>query len=268
MAGGNREPGRTVTSKVIAVLGAFEHTMRPLGVTEIAELADLPPSTTHRLVSELTEGGLLSKKSDGRYQLGLRIWELAQNTGRQLRDTARPFIQELYSLTSETAQLVVRDKDEALLIDRAYGTKKIPRSARVGGRLPLNSTAVGKILLAFDEPWVKQSYLKLPLNASTPKTIVNPEVLTAQLKQIHSQGFAITHDEQRIGGASIAVPVWHTGKLGAALGLVVPTAQAANLERYLPILQATSQRITKATALIPLDTLLASHKNAERKGDT
>lgn len=155
MAGGNREPGRTVTSKVIAVLGAFEHTMRPLGVTEIAELADLPPSTTHRLVSELTEGGLLSKKSDGRYQLGLRIWELAQNTGRQLRDTARPFIQELYSLTSETAQLVVRDKDEALLIDRAYGTKKIPRSARVGGRLPLNSTAVGKILLAFDEPWVK-----------------------------------------------------------------------------------------------------------------
>lgn len=75
MAGGNREPGRTVTSKVIAVLGAFEHTMRPLGVTEIAELADLPPSTTHRLVSELTEGGLLSKKSDGRYQLGLRIWD-------------------------------------------------------------------------------------------------------------------------------------------------------------------------------------------------
>nr|AAK18190.1 probable transcriptional regulator [Corynebacterium glutamicum] len=124
MAGGNREPGRTVTSKVIAVLGAFEHTMRPLGVTEIAELADLPPSTTHRLVSELTEGGLLSKKSDGRYQLGLRIWELAQNTGRQLRDTARPFIQELYSLTSETAQLVVRDKDEALLIDRRTARRK------------------------------------------------------------------------------------------------------------------------------------------------
>lgn len=267
MAGGNRVPGRTVTSKVIAVLGAFEHSTRPLGLTEIAQLADLPASTTHRLVAELTEGELLSKKSDGRYQLGLRIWELAQNAGRQLRDTARPYIQELYSLTSETAQLVVRENSEALLIERAYGTKKVPRSARVGGRLPLNSTAVGKVLLAFDEPWVRRSYLQLPLKASTPKTVVNPEALAEQLKQVRAQGFAITHDEQRIGGSSIAVPVWHTGKLGAAIGLVVPTSQAANLERYLPILQATSQKITKATALIPLDTLLASHRNTARKID-
>lgn len=260
MAGGNREPGRTVTSKVIAVLGAFEHTTRPLGLTEIAQLADLPASTTHRLVAELTEGGLLSRKEDGSYQLGLRIWELAQNTGRQLRDTARPYVQELFALTSETAQLVVRDKNEALLIDRAYGPKKVPRSARVGGRLPLNSTAVGKTLLAFDEPWIRQSYLKLPLKTSTAKTIVDAQVLKQQLNRINAQGYAITIDEQRVGAASVAVPVWHTGKLGAAIGLVVPSANAANLERFLPVLQATSERITRATAHIPLDTLLASHR--------
>ena len=261
MAGGNREAGRTVTSKVIAVLGAFEHTTRPLGLTEIAERAGLPASTTHRLVAELTAGELLSRKPDGSYQLGLRIWELAQNTGRQLRDTARPFVQELFALTGETAQLVVRDKNEALLIDRAYGPKKVPRSARVGGRMPLNSTAVGKVLLAFDEAWVKESYLKLGMSKSTAKSIIDPHILDRQLTQIKAQAYAITSDEQRVGAASIAVPVWHTGKLGAALALVVPSANAANMERYLQVLQATSERIKRATAHIPLDTLLASHRN-------
>lgn len=268
MAGGNRIPGRTVTSKVIAVLGAFEASTRPLGLTEIATLADLPPSTTHRLVNELTEGGLLSRKDDGRYQLGLRIWELAQNAGRQLRDTARPYIQELYSLTGETAQLVVRDNNEALLIERAYGTKKVPRSSRVGGRLPLHSTAVGKILLAFDEPWVRESYLKLDLPGSTPKSITDPEILADHLRQIRARGFSTSLDEQRIGATSIAVPVWHTGRLGAGLGVVIPSSQAVNLERFLPVLQATSRRITKATAHIPLDTLLASHRQTLRKSGT
>ena len=261
MAGGNREVGRTVTSKVIAVLGAFEHTTRPLGLTEIAERAGLPASTTHRLVAELTAGELLSRKPDGSYQLGLRIWELAQNTGRQLRDTARPFVQELFALTGETAQLVVRDKNEALLIDRAYGPKKVPRSARVGGRMPLNSTAVGKVLLAFDEAWVKESYLKLDMSKSTAKSVIDPQILNRQLTQIKAQGYAITIDEQRVGAASVAVPVWHTGRLGAALALVVPSASAANMERYLQVLQATSERIKRATAHIPLDTLLASHRN-------
>lgn len=266
MAGGNREPGRTVTSKVIAVLGAFEHTARPLGLTEIADRAGLPASTTHRLVAELTDGELLSRKPDGSYQLGLRIWELAQNTGRQLRDTVRPFVQELFALTGETAQLVVRDKNEALVIDRAYGPKKVPRSARVGGRMPLNSTAVGKVLLAFDEPWVKESYLKLDMHKATAKSIINPQFLDRQLKQIKTQGYAITIDEQRVGAASIAVPVWHTGRLGAAIALVIPSANAANMERYLQVLQATSERIQRATAHIPLDTLLASHRKQDLQG--
>lgn len=265
MAGGNRTPGRTVTSKVIAVLGAFEKSTRPLGLTEIAELADLPASTTHRLVNELTEGGLLSRKSDGRYQLGLRIWELAQNTGRQLRDTAKPFVQDLYSFTGETSQLVVRDNNEALLIERVYGSKKVPRSSRVGGRLPLSSTAVGKVLLAFEEPWVREAYLKLPLAAATEYSVTDPEVLAEELRRIRTQGYSISVDEQRIGATSIAVPVWHTGRLGAGLGVVVATSQSANMERFLPVLQATSQRINKATAHIPLDTLLASTRRDSRK---
>lgn len=254
-----------MTAKVLAVLRAFELDPRPLGLTEIAELAELPVSTAHRLVNELVGGELLTRTADGQYQLGLRIWELAQQVGRQLRDTARPFVQDLYALTGETAQLAVRDGNEALLIERAYGTKKVPRISRVGGRLSLHSSAVGKVILAFDEPWVREAYLKLELPSSTRHTITDPNRLSTELAKTEARGFATTLHEQRTGAASIAVPVFHTGRLGAGLGLVIPSEYAGSMERHLQILRVMSQRIERATAHIPLDTLLASHRTAAHR---
>ena len=122
MAGGSREPGRTVTSKVLAILEAFEKSRGALSLTDIAEKSGLPLSTAHRLVNELTDWGFLSREPNGRYQLGIRLWELAQNTGRQLRDAARPFIQDLFSLTGETAHLCRGCHDftpVAVLVDAA-----------------------------------------------------------------------------------------------------------------------------------------------------
>lgn len=264
MSGGNRDAGRSVTDKVLSVITAFEKERRPLALTEIADLARVPVSTAHRLVGELTDWGFLSRTPNGRYQLGLRIWEMAQNVGRQLRETARPFVQDLFSLTGETAQLAIRDGNEVLYIDRVYGTKRVPRASRVGGRLPLHATAVGKVLLAYEEPWVLNAYLHLELTAATPRTITAPGKLAAEIAQVKERGYAIALEEIRVGACSIAVPVFHTGRIGAGLGLVVPSEQAATLEKHLPALRAVSERIERATSHIPLETLLESHQAAFR----
>ncbi|MHA7222386.1 helix-turn-helix domain-containing protein [Arthrobacter sp. RHLT1-20] len=72
MAGGSREPGRTVISKVLAILDAFEKSRGVLSLTDIAEKSVLPLSTAHRPVNELTDWGLLYREPNGRYQLGIR----------------------------------------------------------------------------------------------------------------------------------------------------------------------------------------------------
>ena len=256
MAGGSSQPGRTVTSKILAILSAFETTRRTLNLTEISKAADLPLSTTHRLVGELVEAGMLSRTPNGGIQLGLRLWAIAQNTGRQLRDTARPFIQDLFSLTGETSQLAIRDGNMALYIDRVYGSKRIARASRVGGRLPLHATAVGKVILAFSEPWVMDAYLEQPLATLTVHTRSAPKQLREELLQVRANGYATTHEEVRLGTSSIAVPVYHTGRLGCSIGLVLPSSHAATMERHLPVLQGISKRIEAATAHIPLETLL------------
>lgn len=258
MAGGSNQRGRSVTSKVLSILSAFEHSRGSLSLTQIADEADLPLSTAHRIVGELLEAGMLATGPHGKIQLGLKLWSIAQNTGRQLRDTARPFVQDMFSLTGHTSQLAIRDGTSSLYIDRVYGSRRVPRASRVGGRLPLHATAVGKVLLAFSEPWVAEAYLNTPLSSLTHRTKTNPNAVAAELEKVRANGFATTLEEVRIGASSIAVPVYHTGQLGCSIGLVVPSDTAGDMQRHLPVLYGTSQRLEQATAHIPLETLLGA----------
>ncbi|WP_040795181.1 IclR family transcriptional regulator [Nocardia higoensis] len=242
-----RGDGRTVTSKALALLGAFESGPNALSLSDLAEFADLPLPTAHRLVGELVEWGALERDNQGRYTVGLRLWTVAQNAGRHLRDTARPYLQDLFSLTHETAHIAIRDGDEALYIDRIYGSTRVPRASRVGGRLPLHATAVGKVLLAYEEDWFREAYLAHSLEAATKHTHINPGRLTAELRRVRDEGYATTMEEVREGSCSIAVPV-RLDPHPAAIGLVMLSTHAATMTRHLPTLRGIAQRIEAAAA--------------------
>jgi DNA-binding IclR family transcriptional regulator len=237
-----RGDGRTVTSKALALLSAFETGPTALSLSDLAERADLPLSTAHRLVGELVAWGALERDANGRYTVGLRLWEVAQNAGRYLRDTAHPHLQDLFSLTHETAHIAIRDGREALYIDRIYGSTRVPRASRVGGRLPLHATAVGKVLLAHEEEWVREAYLAHRLEAATRHTHVNPGRLAAELRKVRDEGYATTQEEVREGSCSIAVPVGLQPHM-AAIGLVMLSTGAATMTRHLPTLRGVARRI-------------------------
>lgn len=245
------DPGRSVAQRVLAVFEAFEARGPSLSLTQIAQFSGLPVSTTHRIVADLAEWGALTRDAQGRYQVGIRLWEVAQNAGRRLRDTARPFLQDLFSLTGETAHLAVREGNEALYVDRIYGSKRVPRASRIGGRLPLHDTGVGKVLLAYEERWFREAYLAGPLAALTDATHVDPRALADELAQIAGQGFAVTGEEARAGACSIAVPVGAgggvgTGQVVAAIGIVTLVEHEATLPAHLPVLRGVARRIEHA----------------------
>ncbi|WP_440712714.1 IclR family transcriptional regulator [Gordonia sp. FQ] len=246
------DAGRSVTSKVLAILGAFEDGPHSQPLTQLADAAGIPLSTAHRLVGELVEWGALEKGPDARYTVGLRLWEVAQQGGRQLRDAARPYLQDLFLLTNETTHLAIREGHEALYIDRVYSSKRVPRASRVGGRLPLHATAVGKVLLAYEEPWLQHAYLERDLETPTTRTHVNPRWLQRELAQVREQGYAITVEEVRAGSCSIAVPVFAaSGAAPASIGLVMLAGQADQMSRYLPVLNGIADRISPAVSRLP-----------------
>lgn len=239
---------RSVTSKVMAILEAFEDEPRSLSMSQIAAASGLPTSTAHRLIRELTEWGALSRDHNGRYQIGIRLWELSQNAGRQLRDTARPYLQDLYMLTQETAIIGMREGYTALTLDRVYGSGKLPKTSPVGSRLPLHATAVGLVLLAYEDDWFQQTYLQRTLESFTDRTLADAGQLARELERIKQRGYARTVESVRPGAGAVAVPVFNDdGHVVVALGLVLTAARAkAAADRHLPVLKGIAQKVQQA----------------------
>ncbi len=245
------QAGASVTSRALAILAAFENTTGSLSVAKIAQRAHLPLSTTYRLVRELEDWGGLRKGSDGKYGIGFRVWELGQMAGRRLRDRAHPFLQDLFDLTHENVHLAIRDGMQTLYVDKVYSSRKMPIVSRVGGRLPLHATAVGRVLLADQPDWFVDAYLQRELEAPTPKTVTDPKILREIVDEVRRDGFSVTHEQMRVGALSVAMPVHFNGNVVASTGLVFEVVRYREVQRLLPFLRGTVERIEAAMAGAP-----------------
>jgi DNA-binding IclR family transcriptional regulator len=245
----NAGPGVTVTSRVLSILGSFDAGHRSLTLTEIAERAELTLPTAHRLVGELAAWGALGRASHGRYVIGRRLWDLGLLAPVQtdLRDVAAPFLQDLYGATLATVHLAVRDGTVALYLERVSGNASVPVVSKVGSRLPLHSTGVGKVLLAYAPATVREEILAAPLQRFTPYTIIQPSRLARQLQRVQQDGYATTTEEMTLGACSIAIPVRVAGHTVASLGIVVPDLRSR--KRLVPAMQVAAQGITRRLRL-------------------
>lgn len=253
MAGNTSEPGASVTSRVAAVLGAFDPRHRALRLTELAGRAGIAVPTTHRLANELLTAQFLDRRPDGRFVIGRRLWELGLLAPTQtgLRELASPHLHDLYAATRATVHLAVREHAQVLYIDRLSGQASVSVVSRVGSRLPLHSTGVGKVLLAFAPEAVQASVLS-NLVRITPYTITQPGRLRSELSRVRQEGYAQTSEEMSLGACSVAVPVRGADEqVIAALGIVVPNLRRERV-RLVASLQVTAKGIQRVVSTLSL----------------
>ena len=249
MAGGARDSGRSVTSRALAVLDAFDDAHPRLSLTDIARRSGLALSTAHRLVAELEQWQGLARRADGRYEIGRRVWDLGllAPVHRELREVALPFMQDVFAATRENVHLAVRDGVWALYVERISGSRAVPVVSRAGSRLPLHATGVGKALLAHAPSDVQERVLT-DLAPVTAHTVTDARRLRAQLDEVRRRGFARTTEEMSLGTSSIAVPVLDAAREAvAALGLVVAGARR-DLSRLAPALQVAARAVAREVA--------------------
>ena len=237
----------SVTSRALAVLAAFDEGHRSLRLSEIAARAELPLSTAHRLVAELVAWGALRRLPAGEYVIGRRLWDLGLLAPVQtgLREVASPFLHDLYGTTLATVHLAVRDETSVLYLDTVRGHSSVPIVSRVGSRLPLHSTGVGKVLLAHAPADVRRAVLGAPLPRLTPYTITQPATLERQLGRVLVDGYATTQEEMTLGACSAAVPITVADQVVASLGIVVPDLRRTR-GRLVAALQVAAQGIARS----------------------
>ena len=251
MAGHTSQPGASVTSRVLALLAAYDEEHRRLTLTELAERAGLPVPTAHRLVGELVAWGALSRDTAGRYVVGRRLWDVAMLAPVQtgLRQLASPHLHDLYGATLATVHLAVRDGTEVLYLDRLAGNASVPVVSQIGSRLPLHATGVGKVLLAH-APAEVQAAVLADLARITPYTITQPGTMRRQLGRVLKDDYATTVEEMSLGACSVAVPVRAGSRGAAALGIVVPSMKN-DRPRLVAALQVAARGIGRSLVDVP-----------------
>ena len=250
MTSARRARRSTVTSRVLGILGAFDVEHPTLTLSEIARRTGLPLATAHRLIGELVAWRALNRGPDGGYTIGVRLWEagLLSPLHTRLREVAVPYLHDLYDATRENVHLAVRDGGEALYVEKFAGHRAVPIVSRVGGRLPLHATGVGKALLAFAGPAAIASYVEAPLVRCTPYTITEPGRLNRELTEVRRRGWAQTREEMTLGSCSVAVPVLGAERIALASLGIVAHSLGVNLERLVPALRGAADQVAARLA--------------------
>ncbi|KAB2343815.1 IclR family transcriptional regulator [Actinomadura rudentiformis] len=213
--------------KGVALLDCFSSGGGPFRLTELAGRAGLTKTTTFRLTGELVRLGLLERDGDG-YRLGGKLFELGSLVPRRssLRETALPYLQDLFEATHETVHLGIRDHHDVVYIERIHGHGAVQLPSRIGGRLPLTCTGVGKALLAFSDGELVEEVLAAPLRRLTPYSISDPLRLRTVIEQVQASGLAYEEQEATSDVSCIAAPVFDGGGIAvAAISLAVPRAR-------------------------------------------
>lgn len=217
----NSSSGDAVLDRAVRVLQAFDASHPHLSVTGIAERAALPRTTAYRLVSQMAARGLLTRRPDGSYRLGLMLWEMATRSSdtQDLAAAALPFMEDVNQVVRHSTQLSILDGGEVLVLERLSRPGHAVNQARRASRMPVHLTSMGMVLLAFGAPQELEAYLRGHRELVTAR---HPE-LRRELDHIRRQGFATFTGFIDAETTGISVPVLDPrGRALAALSVVVP----------------------------------------------
>jgi len=232
----------TVLGKAVTILDAFTAEDHGLSLAELARRTGLPKGTLHRLVGELISVRLLDRQ-DRTYRLSGHLFQLGMlaSVERGLLEVATPFMEDLYERTHETVHLGVREGLAVVYVAKLGGHQQATSPSRLGGRMPLHCTAIGKALLAFAPAEIQRDILSSPLARRTPRTITAPGLLEQQLRTVVETGIAFEREESARGIVCVAAPILDAwGVPVAALSVTGAVA------RFRPETHATSVRAAAA----------------------
>lgn len=208
-------------------------TYEGLTLTELSQRVSLSKSTVLRLLNTLIQCGYIRKDQDSyRYRLGFKVLTLSMEFQKALewKKEAFPHMKMLQQCTGETINLAVIDNTEVVYIERIESNQIMRASIRVGKRVPIHCTALGKAILAhMDTEDIQQIVEEIQFEPYTVNTINNRAEFMHCLEQVRRDGYAVDDEENQIGVRCVAAPVLNmVNHVIGAISISGPTLRISN----------------------------------------
>lgn len=224
-----------VVGKVLRILEVLDSSPTGLQLREIADQTGVNRSTAYRFLAHLENEDYLFRDETRAYLVGPKLARLGAGVAfhATLRKASRPVLASILKLSHETVNLGVLDNREVLYLDVLESPHTFRMVSQPGMRRPLNSTALGKAMLAFLPAEHREELLHtLDFPRLTPRTISNLPRLRKELARMATLGYAIDDQETDLGARCIAAPVFDsTGQVAAAISVSGPVTRIGR-ERF------------------------------------
>ena len=181
-----------------------------MALTELAQQAGLPNSTTHRLLTTMQQQGFVRQVGElGHWAVGAHAFIVGSSflQSRNLLAIVHPILRKLMEDSGETVNLAVLDQSDhqAIIIDQVQCTQLMRMSAPIGGKLPMHASGAGKAFLSqLSEEQVTGLLHRKGLHAYTHATLVSPVHLKEDLAQTRKRGYSFDDEEHALGLRCVA----------------------------------------------------------------
>ncbi|MCG2580582.1 MAG: IclR family transcriptional regulator [Marinobacter sp.] len=244
----------TSLSRGLRVISAFNRDYRRLTLTEVANRCELNRAATRRFLFTLQALGYV--ETNGKlFWLSPKILELgyAYLTSQPIVETVQPFIERVSSTTGESCSVSVLDDCDVVYVARHLTHHIMTVTLNVGTRLPAYVTSMGRaILAALPDDEVEAILDASELKKLTDNTIVDKDLLKAELRKVRENGYAIVSEELEIGLRSIAVPIKSLrGNVVAAINVSTQAARMSEDDLRQNILPALCSAAREISEVLP-----------------
>jgi DNA-binding IclR family transcriptional regulator len=233
-----------VVSKVVAIVRSFG-SGGSLTVTEIAQVANLPLSTTHRLVHELAAWGVLHRGDHARFEVVQQpLSGGCGDCGPDLRALVAPTVVDLSAVTRNDIRLGLLDGLRVSYVEKTHGSQPLSMFSDAA-TLPPHATALGKALLAFSPAETVDHVVRHGLRSYTSSTVTTAAGLRRSLNVTRLRGMAVVNGELLPHHCAVAVPVFGPGGEAVAALEVRLRAGPAELACVVPALRVAASGLSR-----------------------
>jgi DNA-binding IclR family transcriptional regulator len=194
-------------------------------VTEISKALGMLPSKVSRMIRTLENEGFFEKNlENGKYRLGVQFFELgmAYVFNFPLRKVLRPHLEEIFKELNFTTSWGMLKNDKIVVVDRIQNLNIDLLTHRLGLNIPIHSSSIGKVLLAYLPEKEQDRILKSTnLIRFTDATLTDQKLIKKHLKLIRERGFSTDEGETHADLSCMAAPIRNgNGEVIAAINLM------------------------------------------------
>lgn len=239
--------------RALSILELVSDSKKGMTNADLSRRLDIPKSSASYILRVLENRAYLRRGSDGKYLLGLRLMSLTSDalSHMDVRDIAKPELQKfLKDSRLPEAHLAILDNGRAVYIEKVEAEDSfIKMDIWVGHRLPVHTTAIGKVLVAYLPKEEIAEILKARgMEKKTRKSITTAEKFLREATKVRKFGFAVDNEENSVGVRCIAAPIFDAkGIVVAACGTSSTILQIdeQNLPKFVELIKESADRVSR-----------------------